>query len=61
MPAFDDRILAEYRQVLARERFGFDPGDVAGLLRYLEAEEEHVTARPATVTLPDPDDLPFLE
>jgi len=32
IPVFDDRILAEYRQVLARERFGFDPGDVADLL-----------------------------
>ncbi len=61
IPVFDDRILAEYRQVLARERFGFDSGDVADLLRYLEAEGEHVTARPAAVTLPDADDLPFLE
>lgn len=60
-PVFDDRVLAEYRQVLARERFGFDPGDVADLLRYFKAEGEHVTARPVAVTLPDPDDVPFLE
>ncbi len=61
IPVFDDRILAEYRQVLARERFGFDPADVADLLRYFEAEGEHVTAHSVAVTLPDPDDLPFLE
>lgn len=60
-PVFDDRILAEYRQVLARERFGFNPGDVADLLRYFEAEGEHVTARPISAALPDPDDTPFLE
>ena len=60
-PVFDDRILAEYRQVLARERFGFDPDDVTDLLRYFEAEGEHVTPRPIAVTLPDPDDVPFLE
>lgn len=58
---FDDRILAEYRQVLARERFGLNADDVADLLRYFEAAGEHVTARPAFVTLPDPDDLSFLE
>jgi putative PIN family toxin of toxin-antitoxin system len=61
VPIFDDRILAEYRQVLARERFGFDPGDVADLLRYFEVEGEHVTARPVPIALPDPSDLPFWE
>lgn len=61
IPVFDDRILAEYRQVLARERFGFDPGDVADLLSYFEVEGEHIAAHPLAVALPDPDDLPFLE
>jgi putative PIN family toxin of toxin-antitoxin system len=61
IPVFDDRILAEYREVLARARFGFDPSDVADLLRYFEAEGEHITAHPIAVALPDPDDLLFLE
>jgi putative PIN family toxin of toxin-antitoxin system len=58
---FDDRILAEYRQVLARERFGLDADDIAEILRYFETAGEHITARPISVTLSDPDDLPFLE
>ena len=41
---YDDRILAEYREVLARPRFGFDLNDVADLLHYLEAEGVVVTA-----------------
>jgi putative PIN family toxin of toxin-antitoxin system len=61
IPVFDDRILAEYGQVLARERFGFAPDDVVSLLHYIEVEGEHITAYPVSVVLPDPDDLPFLE
>ena len=60
-PVFDDRILAEYREVLARREFGFDPEDVRQLLHFFEVEGERVTAPPLAVTLPDPDDLPFLE
>ena len=60
-PVFDDRILAEYREVLARREFGFDPEDVRQLLHFFEVEGERVTAAPLAVTLPDPDDLPFLE
>ncbi len=36
--AYDDRIAAECRQVLARSRFGFQPGAVAHLLDCLFAE-----------------------
>ncbi len=59
--AFDDRILAEYRDVLGRERFGFDPDRVDDVLDYFQATGQHVTAPPLGVSLPDPDDLPFLE
>lgn len=59
--AYDDRILAEYRQVLARARFGFDPRAVADLLDYLVATGEPVNAHPLAESLPDPYDLPFLE
>ena len=58
---FDDRILAEYRDVLYRERFGFNPDDVDDLLDYLQAEGELIVATPLSVALPDPDDEPFLE
>ena len=59
--AYDDRILAEYREVLGRSKFDFDPAPVADLLAYIVAEGEHVTATPLSVELPDQNDLPFLE
>ncbi len=59
--AYDDRLLAEYRQVLARPRFGLDVHDVTHLLDYLAADGLPVVARPLAISLPDPDDLPFLE
>jgi putative PIN family toxin of toxin-antitoxin system len=59
--AYDDRLLAEYREVLARPKFSFAPDDMAALLAYLEADGEHVTARSLPHALPDADDLPFLE
>ena len=59
--AYDDRLMAEYREVLARPKFSFAPQDVATVLAYLEADGERVTARPLPCELPDPDDLPFLE
>lgn len=59
--AWDDRVLAEYRQVLARPRFGFADDAVADVLTALTRGGIQVTAPPLACTLPDPDDLPFLE
>jgi len=58
---YDDRIAAEYRQVLARPRFGFQPEATADLLDYLFGEGIHVVARPLPAALPDLADQPFLE
>ena len=58
---YDDRIAAEYRQVLAIERFGFDPESVGRLLDYLFSEGIAIVARPLPILLPDPDDQPFWE
>ena len=58
---FDDRILDEYRDVLRRPRFGFGLRDVDDLLDHLVSSGEHVSAPPLNVTLPNIDDLPFLE
>jgi putative PIN family toxin of toxin-antitoxin system len=58
---FDDRIMAEYRDVLARPIFGFQRTDVESLLDYIESTEDPTTAPPLSIVLPDPDDLPFLE
>jgi len=35
-PVLDARILVEYREVCARPRFGFDPGQISVLLDHLE-------------------------
>ena len=57
----DARIAAEYREVLLRPRFGFDPDSIATLIDYLESSAEMVAGRPLATRLPDPDDEAFLE
>jgi len=57
----DARILSEYREVLARPRFGFGVEAVAALLDYLNVASETAAAEPLSVRLPDPDDESFLE
>ena len=59
--AFDDRILGEWREVLLRPRFGFDPAHVGRLLDSLEQLGVHVVALPLRLELPDPFDQPFAE
>ncbi|MHB8764502.1 MAG: putative toxin-antitoxin system toxin component, PIN family [Deferrisomatales bacterium] len=59
--AFDDRILAEYRNVLRRPRFGFLARDVEVLLDHLERCGRLTFAAPLPLQLPDADDLPFME
>jgi putative PIN family toxin of toxin-antitoxin system len=58
---FDARILAEYRDVLSRPRFGFAVEHVESLLSQIEACGSLATATPLGRRLPDPDDEPFLE
>jgi uncharacterized protein len=57
----DDRILAEYQDVLARPRLRIDPLEAAFLREFIETEGVLVSAPPLSLDLPDPDDLPFLE
>lgn len=59
--AYDARILLEYREVLARPKFGFDPREVRYFLTQLEREGTLVTAPPLAASLPDPGDAPFFE
>ena len=58
---FDARILSEYREVLRRPKFDFDPQLVDELLEFLESEGELVASIPLQLSLPDPDDAMFLE
>lgn len=57
----DERILAEYAEVLARPRFKFDPKRVREVLTKLETDGLAVDASEQTdLDLPDADDEPFL-
>lgn len=57
----DSRIIAEYDEVTARLRFGFDPVERRILLDTLGNIAEPVVATPLRVTLPDPEDRMFVE
>jgi len=59
--AYDERILAEYREVLGRSKFPFSVDQVRAFLAQIEAEGMPVVALPLQSSLPDPDDVPFLE
>ena len=57
----DERILAEYAEVLARPRFKFDPKRVREVLNKIEVDGLTVDAsEESNLDLPDPDDEPFL-
>ena len=57
----DERILAEYAEVLARPRFKFDPKRVSEVLTKLETDGVAVDASgESSLDLPDADDEPFL-
>lgn len=57
----DDRILFEYREVLARPKFGFEAGRRVAFFG-LMAFQIHLTAAPIEgMLVSDPDDTTFLE
>jgi len=60
--AFDDRILAEYSEVLKRPRFGFPASGTQALLNHIQLNGSQIAAAPAGFRkFPDPGDLPFAE
>ncbi len=59
---YDDRILAEYRDVLARPRLAIEPSLAQAVVGYIRLAGEQIMAIPlGQDSLPDPDDLPFAE
>ncbi|MGH9524935.1 MAG: putative toxin-antitoxin system toxin component, PIN family [Terriglobales bacterium] len=58
---FDDRTMAEYREVLFRPVFQFDVSEVEAILEHIERVGERVVYAPCGIVLPDASDLPFLE
>jgi putative PIN family toxin of toxin-antitoxin system len=62
---WDDRLLEEYAEVLARPKFAFGRADVRALLDYLRLAGEFTVSQPLDlprqIKVPDPQDLPFAE
>ena len=59
IPAWDNSLLAEYRDVLSRPRFGFSKSAIRELLAAFPQSGFH-QGTATSVKLPDPDDLPFV-
>jgi putative PIN family toxin of toxin-antitoxin system len=60
--AYDDRILGEYENVLARKELGIDPSLARAIVAYLELSGQWVEAENLSKEgYPDPGDLPFAE
>jgi predicted nucleic acid-binding protein len=59
----DDRIAAEYLEVLLRPAFSLPPTEVTLVLEKIGSHAFRIETSPeaAAMDLPDPDDLPFLE
>lgn len=60
-PCYSPHTLAEYREVLGRERFRFDPARVAAVLDSVRHGGVLAPARVSCPDLPHEDDRPFLE
>ena len=59
--AFDERIFAEYADVLARPELQFPPEQVHTVLDFLWREGARVRPEALALRLPDPDDAMFVE
>lgn len=59
----DDRIIAEYEEVLARSEFGLPRHEVSLVLKRIQSQAKHAVVLPAHLIsgLPDIDDAPFAE
>ena len=58
-PLISDGMMAEYRQVLSRKRFDFDPDDVAELLDYISRHAEWKAPAESDEDFPDSKDKVF--
>jgi putative PIN family toxin of toxin-antitoxin system len=59
--SYDNRIIAEYNDVLTRPKFRFDKAHTDTLIDMIKRSGRLVAAKPLVKALPDPDDEPFLE
>ena len=61
IPLLNDAIVAEYRDVLFRRKFRFDPGAVSDLIHDLIKRGVYLDAAVTDAFLPDPKDAVFYE
>ncbi|MEI7844769.1 MAG: putative toxin-antitoxin system toxin component, PIN family [Chloroflexota bacterium] len=60
--AYDDRILGEYEDVLARPELRIRPARARAVIAHIELTGKLISPEPlSAVGYPDPDDLPFAE
>jgi putative PIN family toxin of toxin-antitoxin system len=59
--AYDNRILAEYRDVLARPAFQFEPGRVQELVEFIKQDGYRVVPEPLSIHVSHENDRPFIE
>ena len=59
IPLFNDEILAEYREVLGRKKFGFPQPQVEALLNSITSRGRLVGVKDFECALPDPKDKVF--
>lgn len=60
--AYDDRIIAEYIEVLSRPAFRFSKKNIRDLVEHIKLSGIHTVAKPlGLIENPDPGDLPFAE
>jgi predicted nucleic acid-binding protein len=57
----DNRIIGEYKEVLLRKKFNFEKESVEHILKEIEDDGIIISPEPLDLSLPDKDDLPFLE
>jgi putative PIN family toxin of toxin-antitoxin system len=61
VPAYSDVIESEYREVLSRAKLAIEPELVTEFLERLQEIGRRIdSVPPVAVTLPDPDDAPFI-
>ena len=59
VPLYADDIIAEYREVLLRDKFGFDIDKVNAVIDYILEYGERVDPADSDANFPDPDDRVF--
>lgn len=58
---YDYRIIAEYENVMSRPKFHIAQQNITDLIEQIKANGQHTSPLPLDLSIPDPEDLKFLE